>query len=214
MWLLVTILLVASPDRTELIEAWEAAIAEGATLTKSEDGYRLVEPDLGYDGPVSIVATSVDTYPSDFGLGVTHQGTVDYRLDVEGELAESMVYYNWIARHQTFYFIEPEQRWIDQLEFNARLTAGAPPAGLFAGLWPLIGMVLFLLAVLWFAGRQAMKAKGLMTDSMDINRMARENIEDAGKLHAEQREAQREILELARRQTALLEEIRDRVGKD
>ncbi|MEM9301746.1 MAG: hypothetical protein AAGE01_06525 [Pseudomonadota bacterium] len=218
MWLLLAMLFAAEPDRASLLEAWEQSFGPEATLTIAADGsYTLSEPNLGYEGPVTVVAASISDYAlGDYGPAVSHQGIVDFRLEVDDALAESVVYYTWKSARQHFYFHTEEQRWIDQQAFNALFQASHGNVWWEAlvnisGLLVLPGICL---VALFFVGRQMFKAKGLMSDSEDINRKARENIEAAGKLQAEQRENQQELMTLARRQVELLEEIRDRLGND
>ena len=88
MYWLAALLFLSTPDRSDLLDAWIASFPPDAELTQTADGYHLRDESLGYDGPVVIIGTHITEYTMEYGPKVSHQGMVDFSLEIGEELAK------------------------------------------------------------------------------------------------------------------------------
>jgi len=209
---------LAQPDRSSLIEAWEAHVASLPGTAHFEavgdDVYQFEDTDLPYAGELTIVGALVR--PADSaGLetGYSHTGMVDFRLaDLPAERLSSQVYYYWLTDRQTLHYLEAEQRWVDtatlQESIKNMYSSGTSYGGLSFmlnyGIWiVLIALIAFVFIAV---ARQAKKARSLMDDSAAINKKAKANIDRAEGL-------QDELLAIARENRNLQSENNELLRK-
>ena len=219
--LILLLLLVSSvavadePDRASLISAWENALrALPSTTTLEATGdstYRFEDSEIDYAG--ELVVTGALIRPSDnygFDTDFTHFGMVEFELtDLPPERLTSQLYYYWLSDRQTLHFSSKSDTWLSTKAYQQSFTPGedfgmslGPLAFMMNyGIWILLVFVFLSLS------KQQKKAKSLMDDSADINRMARENLERAEAMQQEIVSIAREAQELQKQNNALLERI-------
>ncbi len=210
---------LAQPDRTSLVEAWEAHIASLQGTARFEaigDGvYQFEDIDLPYEGELTIVGALVRPAESaGFETGYSHTGMVDFRLaDLPAERLSSQVYYYWLTDRQTLHYSEAQQRWVDTATYQQSITNmyssgtsyGALSFMLNYGIWIfLIALIVFIFIAI---SKQTKKARSLMDDSAAINQKARENIDRAEGLQDELLTIARENRDLQSENNELLKKM-------
>lgn len=212
----------AQPDKASLLDAWETRIVElGGTLDpQPDDTYLLTDDSLPYEGTVVVVSTLIRAAPEQsYGdVQVSHSGIVEFRLeDLPVERTGSQLYYYWLTDRQNFQFLDDSQEWISQSQYNNLLqnSRGSSYSALswFVnwGFWIVVLILVIWLAV--FLGRSQKKAKSLMSDSADINNLARENIERSAELQAEMAGLARKNAQLMEDNNVLLRQILESVDQ-
>ena len=224
--LLSTAALAGEPDRASLIEAWEDALrslpSTKALEATGDDTYRFEDSEIDYAGELLITGALIrpnDSYG--FDTEFTHFGMVEFELtDLPPERLASQLYYYWLSDRQTLHYSSERNAW---LSTKAYQQSFAPGEGLGISLGPLAfmmnyGIWILLVGLLVFVflsiGKQQKKAKTLMEDTADINRMARENLERAETMQKEVISIAREAQELQKQNNALLERIAGAVEKN
>lgn len=210
-WLaLLPVLACAAPDRADLIRTWEAEMRRAGTFEPQADGtYRFACPALGYDGHVRLLTAIVrdDAARARAAGGVTAMGTVDFELsDLSPEQRDSIGLASWKSERQNFVYDDAKQSWLSIAQWAEVQSQGRPSAWLRPDP-TLIGFLVVLVLVTVLLVRQNRRARGLLAESSEVNRMARDNLASARALREEQAEALRESLALSRRGTAALEAI-------
>lgn len=216
----------AGPDRAGLISAWEAAMRSDGALEAQADGdYRYRSESLGYDGRVRLLTAIVrsEGTPGAMTYGMQAVGSVDFELPdlpASSQGSPSSGLMSWKAERQNFFYDANKQTWLSMAEWaHAQGENDGEGASVFWSHWlrtygVLVGVLVFLVAVLWGAARQQRRVRGLLAESHEVNRLGRENIERAASLREAQAAAMQESLELARRSAAaveaILEELRRR----
>lgn len=210
-WLmLLPALACAAPDRADLIHAWEAEMRHAGTFEPQADGnYRFACPALGYDGHVRLLTAIVrdDASRARIAGGVTAMGTVDFELsDLSPEQRDSIGLASWKSERQNFVYDGAKQSWLSiaqwaeaQSQDRGRVWWRLDPV--------LIGLFVALLLLVVLFSWQHRRARGLLAESSEVHRMARDNLVSARTLREEQAEAMRESLALSRRSAATLEAI-------
>ena len=223
--LLSSAVFASEPDRESLISAWEDAmrsLPSTTTLESKGDGkYRLEDSDIDYAG--ELVVTGALIRPSDtygYDTEFTHFGMVEFELtELPPERLASQLYYYWLSDRQTLHYSSESNTWLSTKAYQQSFS---PSESLGISLGPLAfmmnyGIWILLIALLVFVflslGKQQKKAKSLMDDSTDINRMARENLERAEAMQKEIVAIAREAQELQKQNNALLERIAGAVEK-
>ena len=213
--------LADQPDRTTLISAWEGYIQSlPATMefeAVGDDRYRLKDSEIDYTGELRITGALIrptDNYGVDTEF--THFGMIEFELiDLAEDRLGSQLYYYWLADRQTLHYSKQREAWVDPKAYQQSFTS---PESLGLSLGPLsfmmnYGIWIALLALLLFVfvslNKQQRKAKSLMDDSADINRMARENLERAERMQKEMVEIAHQAHVLQKQNNALLERIAD-----
>lgn len=217
--LLSTAALADQPDRASLISAWENYVQSLPATSEFEvlgdDRYRLEDSELDYAGELKV--TGVLIRPTDtFGVETefSHFGMIEFELvDLQPERLGSQLYYYWLSDRQTLHYSVDREGWVDPKAYQQSFTS---PESLGLSLGPLsfmmnYGIWIALLALLFFVfvslTKQQRKAKSLMDDSADINRMARENLERAERMQKEMVEIAHQAHDLQKQNNALLERI-------
>ena len=223
--LLASTALAGEPDRASLLTAWEDALRglpSTTTLEATGDNtYRLEDSDIDYAG--ELVVTGVLIRPNDsygFETEFTHFGMVEFELtDLPPERLASQLYYYWLSDRQTLHYSSEDGAWLNTKAYQESFSPGGE---LGISLGPLAfmmnyGIWILLIALLVFVflslGKQQKKAKGLMDDSADINKMARENLERAEAMQKEIVTIAREAQALHKQNNALLERIASAVER-
>lgn len=229
-FLLLPALANAGPDRAGLISAWEVAMRGDGMLEARADGdYRYRSESLGYDGRVKLLTAIVrsEGTPGAMTYGMQAAGSVDFELPdlpTASQGSPSSGFMVWKAERQNFFYDANRQAWLSMAEWvHAQGEEhNGEGASAFWSHWlrtygVLVGLLVFLVAVLWGAARQQRRVRGLLAESHEVNRMGRENIERAAALREAQAAAMQESLELARRGAAaveaILEELRRRPAR-
>lgn len=215
--LLLPALACAAPDRADLIRAWEAEMRHAGTFEPQADGsYRFACQALGYDGHVRLLTAIVrdDVPRTRAAAGMTATGTVDFELsDLSLEQRESIGLASWKSERQNFVYDDAKQSWLSIAQWAAAQSQVRPNPWLRPDPF-LIGLFVVLVLVVLLLSWQYRRARGLLAESGEVNRMARDNLVDARALREEQAEAMRESLALARRSVdaldAILAELRRR----
>ncbi|GAA0706010.1 hypothetical protein [Dokdonella soli] len=212
--LLLPALACAAPDRAGLIRAWETELRRDGPLDALPDGsYHFKSEALGYDGHVRVLTAIVheDARLAQVDAAMLANGTVDFELaDLSAEQGKSMGLMSWKAERQNFVFDRDKQAWSSMAEWSSARYSDHAPSGIGAWLRDnavIVLLVALLAMVFWMTARQFRKARGLLAESGEVNRMGRENIERAGQLRDAQAAAMRESLDLARRNAETLEAI-------
>lgn len=212
----------AQPDRTALLDAWKSRMTElGGTLQpQSDEAFFLTDDSLPYEGKVEIVSALIRSAPEQsYGdIVISHSGIVEFRLeDLPTERTASQLYYYWLADRQNFHFLSDTQEWISQARYN-QLLQNSHSTSYSAlswivnwGFWIVVlGLVIWLAL---FLGRSQKKAKSLMSDSADINNLARENIEKSAELQNEMAGLARKNAQLMEDNNVLLRQILESVSR-
>ena len=224
--LLLPALAAAAPDRAGLIEAWEAAMRRDGQLEPQADGdYRYRSDSIGYDGRLKRLTAIVriDGVAGEGAPGVQATGSVDFELPdlpVSSQGTQSAGLLGWKSERQNFFYDIDQKAWLSMSEW-ARAYRGAEDERDAPNRWrewtltygPLLALFVFFAAVLAGASRQQRRVRALMTESHEINRMGRENLDRAAELREAQSAATQESLELARRTAATLEAILDELRR-
>ena len=217
--------LADAPDRASLINAWEDTLRSLPSTTKlestGENTYEFRDSEIDYAG--ELVVTGALIRPSDsygFETEFTHFGMVEFELtDLPPERLASQLYYYWLSDRQTLHYSSKDGAWLNTSAYQQSLSPGE---GLGISFGPLAfmmnyGIWILLTAVVLFVflslGKQQKKAKSLMDDSADINRMARENLERADAMQKELVAIARESQALQKQNNVLLERIASAVEK-
>lgn len=193
----------AEADRESLIAAWEAHITGlpgTEKFEKTADGvYRYEDTDLPYEGELKLLGVLVRPAESaGFETDFTYLGMVDFELTaMPVERLSTQLYYYWLADRQTLHYSNSAQQWVDASAYQESITElySSPPSFgalsfmLNYGIWVLlIGLLIFV-----FVGvnRQTKKARTLMDETAEINKLARKNLDRAEAM-------QNEVLSIAR----------------
>lgn len=223
--LLLPLTALAAPDRASLVEAWEVHIASLPGTQEFEaagDGlYRIKDTDLPYEGELRVIGALLRPVEySGFESGFSQFGMVEFELtDLPAERRNSQSYFYWIADRQTLHFSDELQSWVSPQDYQEALTTlyepdvslGPLSFMLNYGIWVfLIALIVFVLIAI---KKQSTKARALIDDSADINRLARENLQRAEGLQNEVLEISRGSQELHRETNRLLGEILARLQK-
>jgi hypothetical protein len=219
--LLLPALACAAPDRAGLIQAWEATMRRDGVLEAQADGdYRYRNESLGYDGHVRLLTAIVRADRTGRGVDdhVTAHGTVDFALPdlpvAQGD-TPSVGVNSWKAERQNFVYMDDRQAWLSIAEWAAAYYGRGDRMTLETwSRWGLVA-ILSVLLVLAFGGAIAVqrRARRLLRDSAEVNRLGREGIERAAELRDAQLATTQESLELARRNTATLSAILDELRR-
>jgi len=216
LFLLLPVLAFAAPDRAGLIRAWEASMrGDGALDAQADGSYHYRNEGIGYDGSLKLLTAIVSKDGPGIGVvgGMGARGSVDFDLPdlpAPAAQAESVGLLSWKAERQNFVYDDAKQAWLPMTQWaNARYRGGE---GVGRTRWLLdyavpIGLVALLIAVFWGALRVQRRANKQLGASDEITRRSRENLDRAAALQEAQQVKMRESLELARRNTAILEAI-------
>ena len=222
---LVLLLLLSSaafadqPDRASLIAAWEAYVrslpSTGKLESLGDDRYAIEDSELGFNGELRIngvLIRAADTYGVETEF--SHFGMIELELvDLPPERMGTQLYYYWLADRQTLHYSTEREGWVDPKAYQQAFTSPGSVSGSWGplmffmnyGIWILL--IALLVSVFMFLSRQQKKAKSLMDESADINRMARANIERAEKMQDEMLDITRGMHELQKQNNELLERI-------
>ncbi len=154
--------------------------------------------------------------------GMEAVGSVDFELpdlpaSSQGSPSSGLV--SWKAERQSFFYDANKPSWLTMAQWRDDQIQGddggaaTPWSPWLSTYGLLVGLLIFLVAVLWGAARQQRRVRGLLAESHKVNRMGRENIERAAALREAQVAAAQESLELARRNAAVLEAILARLQR-
>lgn len=223
--LLTSAALASEPDRASLIAAWEDAVRSlpsTVTLEATGDGtYRLEDSELDYAGELVVTGTLIrpnDSYGYDTEF--THFGMIEFELtELPPERLTSQLYYYWLSDRQSLHYSSKSNTWLGTKAYQQSFLPGEDYGLSFGplafmmnyGIWILL--VALFVVVFMSLNRQQRKAKSLMDDTADINRMARENLERAEAMQKEVIAIAREAQTLQKQNNALLERIADAVEK-
>lgn len=224
LWLANSAAMDMAPNRESLIEAWETELRREGTLEKVEDSlYRYSNATFAYDGQVRLLAALVqETWSSHSAETPRYLGSVDFELsDLSEQLRETRSILGWMAERQSYVFDEAGGSWQTSMRYYANLYAGEG-SGLtgswwwrvLTGGWIWFFLLVFIAALLIGVSRQQGKARSIIDDSKEINRMARENLEQARQLQTENHAMLRESMELARQRNATLDAILQALKQD
>lgn len=214
---------LSAPDKAGLRAAWEQAMrAGGAELEAGEtDAYRLVDPNLPYDGELKLVGLTVRADGAGEMAGAfSHSGFVEFQLsNLQPPLLHSQTYYLWAGDRQNFFYFPDHARWTTAQNMPTALSAGSPRRTIARQLWTwlpiliLLLMVAFVVFLIRKANGQQRRAGSIIEDSAALNVKARENLEFARKMHEEQIAIARSNNELMQDNNRLLGELVETLGK-
>ena len=221
LFMLLPALACAAPDRAGLIQAWEAAMRRDGTLDIQPDGeYHYRNESLGYDGRVKLLTAIVQPRPQsgEEASKAPAHGTVDFDLPdlpAAQQNAVSIGIQSWKSDRESFVYDADKQAWLSIMDWARERYRGEGGGVLH---WLLdyavpIGLLVLLAAIFWGAFRIQRRAGRQLTDSSEITRLSRKNVERAEQLQEAQKARMEETLALARRNTALLEAILEELRK-
>ncbi len=213
----------AEPNRQSLIDAWADYMptAPGTVVfeARGDDLFYLEDENLPYAGELRLVGALVrpaEAVSEDAEF--THLGMLEMTLiDLPAERLQSQNYYYWLADRQTLHYSETEQAWLGPDAYREALQdfyAGDVSFGplsfmLNYGIW--VFLIALLVWVFLAFNKQHKKARALMDDSSSINQLARENLDRSAEIQKESIEITRQMLDVQKANTRVLEQIRDRL---
>ena len=214
----------AEPNRQSLIDAWVDYMptAPGTVVFEARGGdrYYLEDENLPYAGELRLIGALVR--PAE-AMGedatFTHIGMLEMELvDLPVERLQSQNYYYWLSDRQTLHFSAVGQAWLGpaayrkaiQDLYSSDISFGPLSFMLNYGIWILL--IILLIWVFVAFNKQHKKARALLDDSSSINALARENLDRSAAIQKESIQITRQVLEVQKENTRVLEQIRDRLG--
>lgn len=201
-----------SQDREALRLAWEEiqrhhpeVASFEATDTAGE--YQVRFERLPFEGRLKVLVYDVEPMSVSYGAELTHTGYVEVELvgAAREELAKyGRPYYRW-QQSNTLYFDQGSEQWITAEDYGRlqQQYAEAGDAGL--AFWEYSHYILFAVVIWFFLSSLVNNSK--VKQSIAMQQRAEQRIDESLAV-------QHQAMEEARRQTALLEQIRDALTKD